>query len=95
MKNIIDILNAEIKKSYKYLEKMDEPSQEQTPEFEDGYKSGLEQARRMIQDADTVKIIKAAIRKFVKDNYGRTELCWPTWDIQELTNAINNAIKGA
>lgn len=95
MKNIIDILNAEIKKSYNYLEKMDEPSQEQTPEFEDGYKSGLEQARRMIQDADTVKIIKAAIRKFVKDNYGRTELCRPSWDIQELTNAINNAIKGA
>ena len=95
MKNIMDILNAEIKKSYKYLEKMDEPSQEQTPEFEDGYKSGLEQARRMIQDADTVKIIKAAIRKFVKDNYGRTELCRPSWDIQELTNAINNAIKGA
>ena len=95
MKNIIDILNAEIKKSYKYLEKMDEPSQEQTPEFEDGYKSGLEQARHMIQNADTVKIIKAAIRKFVKDNYGRTELCRPSWDIQELTNAINNAIKGA
>lgn len=95
MKTVIDILNAEIKKSYKYLEKMDEPSQEQTPEFEDGYKSGLEQARRMIQDADTVKIIKAAIRKFVKDNYGRTELCRPSWDIQELTNAINNAIKGA
>lgn len=95
MKTIIDILNAEIKKSYKYLEKMDEPSQEQTPEFEDGYKSGLEQARHMIQNADTVKIIKAAIRKFVKDNYGRTELCRPSWDIQELTNAINNAIKGA
>ena len=95
MKNIMDILNAEIKKSYKYLEKMDEPSQEQTPEFEDGYKSGLEQARHMIQNADTVKIIKAAIRKFVKDNYGRTELCRPSWDIQELTNAINNAIKGA
>ena len=95
MKNIMDILNAEIKKSYKYLEKMDEPSQEQTPEFEDGYKSGLEQARHMIQNADTGKIIKAAIRKFVKDNYGRTELCRPSWDIQELTNAINNAIKGA
>lgn len=94
MKNIIDILNAEIKKSYKYLEKMDEPSQEQTPEFEDGYKSGLEQARRMIQDADTAKIIKTAIRKFVKDNYGASEAAAPSWNIQELTNAINTAIKG-
>lgn len=94
MKNIVNILDAEIQKSYKCLEKMDEPSQEQTPEFEDGCKSGLEQARRMIQNADTAKIIKAAIRKFVKDNYGTAEAAAPSWNIQELTNAINAAIKG-
>ena len=95
MKTVIDILNAEIKKSYKYLEKMDEPSQEQTPEFEDGYKSGLEQARHMIQNADTGKIIKAAIGRFVKDNYGQSELRNPSWNIQELANAIDTSIKGA
>lgn len=94
MTSIIKKLNTEIKKSYKYLERMDEPSDEQTPEFEDGYKSGLEEARRIIQNTDTAKIIRATIRDFVKSNYGQAEAAAPSWDIYTLAEAINQAIKG-
>lgn len=45
-------------------------------------------------ELDFTDVIKDAIRAFVGENYGTSELNNPSWDIGALATAINSKIKG-
>lgn len=94
MKNLINIIHAAIVESNAYLADMPEPSDESTPEYEQGYLHAMEFAHNRLERLDLTDTIKNAIRAFVGENYGTSELNAPSWDIDALATAINAKIKG-
>lgn len=94
MKNILEYLQNNISECEYNLENMETPSNESTPEYEQGYKDGLSYAQKLITQSDFKDLIIDTIRGFVGKNYGDSELSTPSWDIDALADAINNEIKG-